>query len=228
MHYDTKLKSRLKKYHFLFYPIHAFTTNIVTKSMLENPQNLIMAMQSENCIQQIKKSGADNTLRQIGTNPDLVAQCIFSKLDIISYIILSTEQMKIVIQKLSQFEYDAYGDLSIIHYILEQDRYQSLKQDHDFMIFLLKNMGDFLEYTSNEVKDNYEMVMAAVSSSASCLQWASKHLQDNKEIVMAAVSTNGYFLKWASKRLQNNKDVVIAAISSSGGALKWTSVRFAR
>ena len=151
-HYDAKLKSRLQKYRFLFYPIKSLEANMVSKDILEDPQNLAMAMQSENCIEQIKKAGAEDILRQIGTNPDLVAQCILSESDIMPYISLSTEQIKIMIEKLVYFKYGADLDFPInksntgnevymIDRILKQDRYQSVTQDNNFMIFSITKYG---------------------------------------------------------------------------------------
>ena len=214
-HYDTKLKSRLQKYRFLLYPIKSLEENMVSEDILADPQNLIMAMQNANCIQQIKEFGNEDTLKQIGENFDFVVQCMLSKSDITPYINLSPEQMKTAIKK--SIKYVSH-DLNTsylsekIASILKLDKYQSLTQDHEFIIFLLKNMKNFLKYTSDEVKDNYEMVMAAVSSSGSCLKWASKQLQNNKKIVMAAVSNHGSALEYASDNLQNDKEIVIEAL----------------
>ena len=226
-HYNVNLKSRLQKYRFLLYPIKSFKKNMVTRDILEDPQNLIMAMQSENCISEIEKAGAENMLKQIGANPDFVVECMLSQSDITPYINLSAEQMKAVIHKSvkhinSRLEF-IYSLPKEIAAILDQSRYQLLTQDNNFIIFLLKNMENFLKYTNNEIKDNYEMVMAAVSSAGSCLKWASKHLQDNKEIVITAVSNRGNSLKWASESLRNNQEIVMAAISNRGDSLEWAS-----
>lgn len=45
------------------------------------------------------------------------------------------------------------------------------------------------------------------------LQYASEELQSDREVVLAAVSQNGQALKYVSKELESDKEVVMAAFS---------------
>ena len=227
-HYNAKLKSRLQKYRILLYPIKSFAEKIVTKDVLEDPQNLIMIMKDHDCISEIKNAGAENTLKQIGAHPDLVMQCISAKSDIIPYIDLSVEQMKTAIEKAIQNESKYSDDMDFlsekIATIIKDDRYKLLTNDSEFMRFLLANMGKLIEYASDDIKDNKELIIIAASSTSS-LKWASKRLQDDYYTVMSIVSKNGLSLKYASDRLRNNTDLVFTAISNKGESLRYTSDR---
>ena len=61
--------------------------------------------------------------------------------------------------------------------------------------------------------------MAAVSQYGWALEFASEELQSDHEIVMAAVSQYGVALKHASEELQSDHEIVLAAVSQNGSAL---------
>lgn len=54
--------------------------------------------------------------------------------------------------------------------------------------------------------------MEAVRKNGHALQFASQTLRGDKEVVMEAVQQNGTALKYASKTLQVEKDVVTVAV----------------
>ena len=70
-----------------------------------------------------------------------------------------------------------------------------------------------------------EVVMVAVTSglSSHALQYASDELKNDKEVVMAAVNHYGYNLKYASDELKGDKEVVIAAVTNHKCNLQFAS-----
>jgi hypothetical protein len=63
-----------------------------------------------------------------------------------------------------------------------------------------------LEYASEELKADKEVVLAAISSSSGwALQFASEELKADKEVVLKAVSLNKQTLKFASEEIKNNR-----------------------
>ena len=50
-----------------------------------------------------------------------------------------------------------------------------------------------LEYASDRLKDNEEIVKIAVQYNGYSLQYASDRLKDNEEIVKIAIQNDGYF-----------------------------------
>ena len=71
----------------------------------------------------------------------------------------------------------------------------------------MSNNGLALEYASDAMQDNKEVVLAAVSNNGLALEYASKFMQNNMAVVMAAVSNNGKAFKYASGEMHMNMDV---------------------
>ena len=79
--------------------------------------------------------------------------------------------------------------------------------------------GLALEFASDEMKGNKDVVMAAVGQFGLALQYASVKLKKDGEVVMAAVNNNGLALQYASVKLKKDIEVVMAAVRSRGSAL---------
>ena len=55
------------------------------------------------------------------------------------------------------------------------------------------------------------------------LEYASEELRNNKEVVLEAVKKNGSALEYASERLQADKDVVLAAVKQYGDSIVYAN-----
>ena len=86
-----------------------------------------------------------------------------------------------------------------------------------------KNNGDALDYASDELKDNKEVVLEAIRQYGDALEYTSERLQDNKEVVLIASKQNGLSLKYASKILQDYKEIALEAVKENGYSLKYVS-----
>ena len=93
------------------------------------------------------------------------------------------------------------------------------KNQNFFLEILQKNKyieGSILEYASDDLKNDNEIVQKAVVNNPHNLEHASEDLRNDKEIVLAAVRKDGKVLEFASEDLQNDKEIVLAAVKKDG------------
>ena len=89
---------------------------------------------------------------------------------------------------------------------------------------VLKKNGKILEFFSDEIRGNEEMVKIAISQYAWAIQFASEELKANKRIVEYAIDKgNGSVIIYASEALQDNEQLVRKAVETNGIALKYAS-----
>ena len=86
--------------------------------------------------------------------------------------------------------------------------------------------GMALQWASETLRNDKDIVMIAVKQNGMALQWAPETLRNDKNIVKAAVQQNGMALQWAPEILKNNKEIVMEAIQQDGFALTWASKEF--
>ena len=91
------------------------------------------------------------------------------------------------------------------------------------MLARVKKDGYALQYASEELKGDREIVQAAVSQVGYALQFASAQLRGDREIVLVAVSQKGYALRYASDEMKGDREIVLAAVSQSKYALQYAS-----
>ena len=67
--------------------------------------------------------------------------------------------------------------------------------------------------------------MAAINKTGNALEYASEELKGDKEVVLVAVNQKegGYAVQFASEELKGDKQVVLAAVNQSGWALQFAS-----
>ncbi len=122
---------------------------------------------------------------------------------------------------------------------------QSFNNDIEIVMTAVQQNGAALQYASNELKRNKQIVLAAVSQhdlvmnlskkqffyidsvrkhiAGSALKYAFPDLQQDKEVVLAAVTANGMALDYASTDLKQDKEIVLAAVTANGMALDYAS-----
>ena len=93
----------------------------------------------------------------------------------------------------------------------------------DEIIKKVKRNGHYLQYASEELKNNKEVVLEAVKQNGNALQYTSKELKNDKEVVLISVEENGYALQFASEILKNDKEVVLEAVKQNGNAFEFAS-----
>ena len=80
-----------------------------------------------------------------------------------------------------------------------------------------------LQFATEELKGDHEIVMTAVSQDGLALQFATEELRGDREIVMAAVSQHGGALQFATEELKADREIVRTAVSKTGWALEYAS-----
>ena len=87
--------------------------------------------------------------------------------------------------------------------------------------------GHALHSTSDDLKKDREIVLAAVMQNGWALEHASDDLKNDREIVLAAVNSDcpgrGKALRYASWDLKNDRAIVLAAIKQNARALDYAS-----
>ena len=101
----------------------------------------------------------------------------------------------------------------------------ALRNDKEVVLAAVKLDGRALKYASADLKNDKDVVLAAMKQNGWALCWAGDDLRNDKVIVLAAVKQHGIILFYASADLKNDTDVVLAAVKQNGMALKFASAK---
>lgn len=109
-----------------------------------------------------------------------------------------------------------------------------LREDKGFMIDIISREWECLQYAGHFTNDR-DIVSVAIARHAYAIQYASNELQNNKDIVMQAVIQDGRCIiylkkKFGIKEVYNailyDKDVIMTAVSQNGDALEFVPPQF--
>ena len=95
-----------------------------------------------------------------------------------------------------------------------------LRGDREVVMKAVSENGYALEHATEELRADREVAMKAVSQEGPALQHAREEMRGDREVVMKAVSQNGYALKHATEELRGDREVVMRAVSENGHALE--------
>lgn len=147
-------------------------------------------------------------------NLQIVEQAIIETADALSFA-SDDLQNNPNIQKLANYR---SGALSLENPVLQTDTGCRLMVEA-----AVRQDGLALEFASEALRGNYEIVLAAVAQHPWALKYASDTLRNNSEIVLTAVEQHGLALQYASDELRNNHDIVLYAVIQDGWSLKYAS-----
>ena len=87
-----------------------------------------------------------------------------------------------------------------------------------------------LEFVSNEIKDDKEIILAAINkyNNGTLIQFASENLRNDKELIEYAVSKTAFAFRYASEEIQKDRLLALKAVSGSGYLLKYLSDDYKR
>ena len=88
---------------------------------------------------------------------------------------------------------------------------EALKNDREIVLEAVKQNGDALAYAGEDLKNDREIVLEAIKQSGGALEYASEALNNDREIVLEAVKQDGRSLQFAAKGLREDKDIIIKA-----------------
>ena len=112
-----------------------------------------------------------------------------------------------------------------------------LKNDLLFLKEILNINGMLLEQLSDNIKDNYDLVLLAVKNEGASIKYASKKLKYNKEIIKIAVKQNYFAIIHYDNKINNEHyyiqmytnillDYEIILISMSHNELAYSNVSY--
>jgi len=85
--------------------------------------------------------------------------------------------------------------------------------DREFVLVAVKENGSTLQYASDVLKADREIVLEAIRNSrGDALEWASNELKGDREIVLEAVSKYGSNLQYASDKLKADPEIALTAL----------------
>ena len=96
---------------------------------------------------------------------------------------------------------------------------EAMQADREVVLAAVTTNGRELQYASDELRADKEVVLAAMKQEACALEYASDTLRADREFVLAAVTEDGCALTFASDELRADKRVVLAAMKTCGCAL---------
>jgi len=105
---------------------------------------------------------------------------------------------------------------------VDADYKSILAKDKPFFLEILKKNGLLLEYASDELQSDVDIVSTAITNNGLSIRYADNFIHD-PSIVFMAISQNGMALEFASEELQNNFFIVFNAVLQNGFAIQFAS-----
>ena len=100
-----------------------------------------------------------------------------------------------------------------------------IKKNKEIVYQIVNNCPCSLQFALDNLNDDEKLVFDAISVKGRVLEFASERLKDDFEIVKAAVTKDGSVLKFASERLKDNYDLVVIADENNRYAFQYASPR---
>ena len=96
-------------------------------------------------------------------------------------------------------------------------------EDKEYLLKVVadKETAPFLEFATEALRDDKEIILTAVKKEGQALYYASEKLRDDREVVLEAVKNKGLIYKYASKRLRADKELAIEAIHNDKRAYSY-------
>ena len=105
---------------------------------------------------------------------------------------------------------------------VDVDYKSTLAKDKPFFIDILKENGLLLEYASDELQSDIDIVSTAITNNGLSIRYVDTFSNDIS-VVFMAISQNGMALEFASEELQNNFFIVLNAVLQNGFAIQFAS-----
>jgi len=92
----------------------------------------------------------------------------------------------------------------------------SLKADREFVIEMLGMTGHNLQYASDELKSDKEVVLAAVRNKIHAFRHAAISLKNDRDFVLQVVTIHGQGLLYANQVFLNDREIALIALKTTG------------
>ncbi|STX88377.1 DUF4116 domain-containing protein [Legionella feeleii] len=104
----------------------------------------------------------------------------------------------------------------------EETAFWSLLEDKDCILAALINNPHVLRLLPDHIKNDEKLILAVVQHNGLALQYASEGMRRNEQVVRAALINNAMALKFVLDPLTNKIDIVLLAVQQNGLALQYT------
>ncbi|MEK9658278.1 MAG: DUF4116 domain-containing protein, partial [bacterium] len=98
-----------------------------------------------------------------------------------------------------------------------------VKANPEIVLAAVKQSGEALRFAADELKADPGIVLAAVKQDCKALHFAAEKLKADPNIVLAAVNQNAEALYYASQDLKANFNIVFAAVNQDGYTLRYAA-----
>ena len=98
---------------------------------------------------------------------------------------------------------------------------EALRADREVVLAAVQQNDIAFAYASKDLREDRETVLAAVREKGDALFAASDDLHADREVVLAAVRQNGWALQFADDNLRADREIVLAAVKQSGSSLQF-------
>jgi predicted RNA-binding protein (virulence factor B family) len=99
----------------------------------------------------------------------------------------------------------------------------SIRDDEEVVLAAVAKYGESLQHASDRLRAKRNVAIAACSHNGDALRYCSAELRQDRDLVLRACRTSGNALKHASDELRNDREVVLAAVRQNGDALAHAS-----
>jgi hypothetical protein len=104
---------------------------------------------------------------------------------------------------------------------------EALKNNHDLVLTAIQNNIKSFQHASEILKNDRTFVLAAVlQCGGKIFQYASTALKEDHDCVLSMIRNSACSFKYASKNLKTNREFVLAALALNGMALQYVSKAF--
>lgn len=100
---------------------------------------------------------------------------------------------------------------------------ENLKNDSEIVMSAIQRDGANLQFAAKKFKQDKSLATLAIENFGS-LEFLSSKLRNDREIVLLALKNSGSELKFASNRLKNDKDIVAIACKSNVQNIQYASL----
>lgn len=151
---------------------------------------------------------------ELRNNPEIVLIATKQDLDSFQFASMSIRDNKDIVLKAIENGASGMQGSCVLRYVSPR-----LQNDYDVVLASVKKCNS-LQYASDELKQNENIVVAAISRDGLAFKHVDKSLRANKAYVLMAINNNGKALKYAAESFRNDKEVVLTAIKCKKHMLK--------
>lgn len=133
---------------------------------------------------------------------------------------LTQKQLEIALKVGACFYNSKVLDPELVQEVTTHLRGSALFGDKEFLLKLVQVDGEFLQYASSELKNDYDVVSSAILQFPSAFQYASEQLRDNPALFFLATKRDEKMYAFGGSHCINQVDVLESVILVNPSILK--------